>query len=386
MALTLRAALLALASSSSGLDWRDLALYYDGHIYILISKSLPHLYTGISSIFPLFKESTYFTGWFPLYPAFIRLIGFIVPDARIAALAVSHAASALAVVVFYRLARRFLAHPALASLIFAVWPPTWLLTGSLGFAEPLFVLLFLGAFERFLAEETGKSVFLGSLAVVAQKMGILLLPVLGLTLFWREGKSGLKRLAPYLLCLLPLLFLQGYLYAAFGDPLANVRIQRELVADSFLCFPFQDFLAGLFSPRQIFSGHFWLRKALIASSALFYVLVLAWAWRRRRAGLEPLIAWLGVVLLFYSSVGGVWSFYTFPRFMTLAAPPAILLALATWEKIGKLLGGAAALLLAAAPLILLINVVDILSAVELMRHSFPSGYFEALTAALRGSP
>lgn len=373
-----RLSCLFLAAHAARVPWKDLALMYDGHVYVLIARSAPYFYTNIEKFFPVYKNSEYFTGWFPVYPAAISVANLLANDLRVAALLASQLLSSAAVALFYLLAKKTVKRPLLAAFLFCFFPPTWLLTGSLAFVEPAFALLFIAAFLCLHEKRWAGATVLASLVVVTQKSGFLVLAIFGLILWRQEGSRAFKRLPWALAALIPLASLQAYLWTAFNDPWINVRVQREIFGTSLVGFPFQAMLSGLASSEQIFEGNFWLRKALIGASCLFYTGVCVWGWKKRRPASEPLLIWLSVVLLFNVSLGGIWPYYAFGRFMTLAAPAAILLIvdrLPSWS--GPATVAALALLLVAAFFTAIIETQD---AVTLMNRVWSSGYFESLAA------
>ena len=325
LAWLLRLALLPAAAWTAGLAWRDLAFLYDGHMYIGIATSVPRLYEGIEKVCAVYPSSETYTGWLPGYPVLIAALRWLVRDFRVAAMLASQLASAAGVVLFYLLARRLSPRPLLAAVLFAFFPATWLLTGSLAFVESLYVTLAVAGFYALHRRWLGLAATLVGFALVTQKSGLVLLLVFAAVLWREEGSKALRHLPWALWALVPLALLQWHLFAVFGDPWVNVRVQRGFFGPHLFALPFERFLEGLLSPTQPFEGHFWLRKLLNALSCLFYVWVCVRAWRPGERRTELLLLWLTAVLLFNLCLGGVWSYHAFPRFMTLAAPPAILL-------------------------------------------------------------
>lgn len=378
LALVLRLLMTWLAGAYTGMTRANLALLYDGHIYLLISRSFPHPYQGIHEFFPVFRDSTYFTGWFPAYPATVWMFDMVLRETRVAALTASVLAGSLAVALFYRLASRVSSRPLEAALVFSIFPATWLLVGGLSFVEPLYLCLLIAAFDCALQGRVPAAVLLGGLAAVTQKSGFLVLPILAAAAWLRDAHG--RREAPYYaLCLVPLAGLAVYFAVLFRDPLMLTRVQGEVYAGSVWAPPFWSVFRGLVDPVQMFRGDFWLRKALIASSVLFYTVVFVWAWRRRDYVSRPLLAWLGVVLTFVVCLGRP-SYEPFARYMLPAAPPAILLAV-EWAR--PRLGPAflAAWLLTAAAT-LTIGARDVSGAAELLLRVWPQGYFDVLVERL----
>ncbi|MFQ5458412.1 MAG: hypothetical protein ACE5FC_08190, partial [Myxococcota bacterium] len=236
--------------------------------------------------------------------------------------------------------------------------------------------LFLAAILCFIAGNRMAAIALAGAVIITQKSGGPILPVFALALLWRHGPRGLVKFAPYLLALVPLILMQGYLYFLFGDPFVNARVQHETGFPNVLGLPFSAMAAGLGKADQIFQGDFWLRKALLALSCLFYTGVFALSWKGRAKPDRVLMLWLAMVLLFNLSLAGPWAYYAFPRFMTLAVPPAILLLVRRLPP--SLAPRTLAPLALAVPVLFWIIARDVQSAVDLMMRTWTPRYFELL--------
>lgn len=375
-ALGARAFFLAAASRATGVPWRDLALRFDGHVYLAVAKTWPRLYQGVPSFLPMFRGSEYFTGWFPLYPVLIRAAAVLVGDARAAALAVSFAASAAAVLLFRRLAGSFTTRPGLAASLFCFFPATWLVTGSLAFVEPVFLCALLAAALAALEDRPGACAAAAAAAMLAQKTGFLVLPIALALVAARRGRRGLRAFAPLGLALLAPTALQLYLWRTFGDPLVNFHVQRDIFGGAMFGWPFAAFVSGALTPSPLGGG---AARALIASSGAFYLFVAAAAWRRARADERPLLAWLLIVLVPHFCLAGHWAFFSLPRLLLMGAPPALLLSL-------PLLPRGERWLLFAAPLVLLpffAGLLDVARAEVIVQGAWPPGYFAFASEALR---
>ena len=310
----------------SGSDAPNLSLFFDGHIYQLIAQTFPHPYQDIHSLFPQFPKSpTYLTAWFPGYPLIIWTANWAVHDLRMAALVVSWIASGLAVVAFYELARRMTDRPLAAAAIFTFLPPEWLLCGSLAFVEPLFVGLFIATMAFFVAGRRNAAIAVAGLTIVSQKTGILVLPVLFLSIWNGSLKNTVRVFLPYLAALLPLAALQAYLWLVFSDPIINFATHRRVFGGSYFSLPFLSLASGLLEAHSALPGLFWTRKLMTFGSVVFYAGTWAWCWRKRTPEETPLLVWLGVVTAFAVSLAGSWGYYAFARLCVVAAPPALLL-------------------------------------------------------------
>lgn len=362
-----RIAFLAAAASALGVDWRDLALRYDGHVYLRIAKTLPALYVS--------DQGPLLTGWFPLYPVLIRAAGALTGDLRTAAILISITASAAGVVLFHRLAARFSSRPGLAAAVFVVFPPMWLVCGGLAFVEPLLVCAAIAAVLAAVEERPWVCGAAAAAAALSQKSGALVVVIAALVVWSRKGRLDGRWLAALALAPLAAAALQAYLWLTFGDPLINLRVQREVFGGSLFGLPFAGFVKGVLEPSAF--GGPW-RRAAIAASGLFYLAVAAAAWRGRTPARRPLLLWLGVVLAFFFCLGGFWAFHSLPRFLLLGAPAALLLAEPLLPR-GRTL-------LAAAPLALLpffVGLVELAQADALMRRVWGEGYFSAASRELR---
>lgn len=350
-----RLAFLAAAAKALGVPVLDLALRYDGHVYLRIARTFPHPY--------LDGGGPFLAGWFPGYPFLVRAAAFVFRDLRLSAVIVSLSFSALSVFLFHRLASRFSKRPDFATLLFVFFPPMWLVVGGLGFVEPMLicsamlgVLAVLEERPRFLAVACVS-------AVLAQKSGFLV-PVIASLLLGRKTLR-IPWAAALSASVLAVLALQGYLWLSFGDPFINLKVQREVFGGSLFGVPFAAFVRGVLHPSAF--GGVW-RSAAIGASGLFYLAAAARAPR-------PLRPWLWTALAFFFSLGGDWAFHSLPRFLLVAAPPAIL-------ALEPLL--AESLLL--APLVLLpylLGLVEAAQAEALWRRAWGAGYAESASRELR---
>ncbi len=378
-AVGLRAITALAISLASGVSLRNLSLFYDGHMYILTARTLPALYSDLQVFFPNFPEDPrYITGWFPVYPGFIKLFSLFTGDLRLAALIAAWLAGGIAVVLFYESAKDYLKNPLFAAILFSFLPTAWLVAGSLALAESIFVCLLLACILTLQRGKTGWAALFAALAVLTQKSGFLLLPIL---LF--AAKPRRRALLPCTSAIAAAAALQLYLWWLFGDPLINVRVVTATFGDGegIIGFPFAGFITWMLDSSRLFQGMFWQRKFVIVLEATFYIGVLSWALLRYSPHMTVFIGWLGIVLLFYASLSGVWSFYAFPRHMSMAGPAAIMLACYLFPLgEGRWRWAAAGLLLS---LTMLWTVLDALAALDLCYRIWTPGYFIALICAIK---
>lgn len=355
----------------------DLSFFYDGLAYIHIAQTFPHVYGPPPQGFPLaHPNAALYAIYLPGPAAIIAGLQLFLGDGRLAALAATQLCAAASIAVFYKIAKKLLAAPACAAIVFSLFTPTWFLCGTLPFAESLLVLLFLGSFFLWLDGRLWAAAAAAALAPLAQKSGVFLLVLLPA---WEYLRTKCFVLGPTLAAWVPLALLQAYFWLTFGDPLVAARLLGKLYNG--IPIPFYAMISGLFSGEQIFTGSFLLRKAAIGLSCAFYLSVLIVAWRRREKRLRPLVLWLGVALAFNLSLRGMWAYYAFPRFMLWALPPAILLMFAAVPKVWA--GRLAIATLAAVPATLAIVTGDLLSAIDLLIRIWKPGFFQALSAYFR---
>lgn len=366
-AIAARAAFVAAGASALGVDWRDLALRYDGHVYLRIAKTFPALYVS--------DWGPFLTGWFPLSPALIRAAGALTGDLRVAALAVSLAASAAGVLLFLRLAGHFSKRPVLAAAIFVFFPPMWLVCGGLAFVEPVFLCAAIGAVLAAVEDRPWPAGAAAAAAALAQKSGFLVALIVALIVWSRKDRLDRRWAAAMLLMPAALAGLQLYLGLVYGDALINLKVQRDAFGGALFGMPFTAFVNGIVEPSAF--GSPW-RRAMIAVSGLSYLAVAALAWRRRDPAQRPLLIWLSVSLAFFFSLGGYWAFHSLPRFLLLGAPAAILLAEPSLPR-GKRW-------LLAAPLVVLpyfIGLIELAQSESFLRRAWGAGYFAAASRELR---
>ena len=296
--LALRTLAAALISRSTGLALSELALTFDGHVYLLIARSAPRLYDGIHLFFPAFRDSSYFTGWFPLYPVSIALAAPFFGWTS-AALLVPRLAGAACAPLFFLLAARHGRRPALAAALFCVFPGTWLLTGSLAFVEPLYLLCVLGALLALSRERRAAAAWLCAGAALAQKTGVLLAPIA--LAAW--GARPLKRVLPALGALAGLAALLAWHGLVFGDPMIGARVQFDIFGGSAFAFPFSSVTRGLLARTDVIGGSMLLRKLAVVLSLAFYGVALIWAFRERAKSDRLALAWRCVVFFFHIAIG-----------------------------------------------------------------------------------
>lgn len=323
-ALAVRLALLAFLAHQIPIEAAQLSLFYDGHLYQLVSKTFPLVYSGVGDVFPFYKaDPTGITGWFPLYPASIRLVDAFLPSTQVAALAATQLAAAASVALFSRTASRWLPDPRPAVLLFIFLPPWWLLAGTLAFPEALLVLLALAAHEALASGRRGWAVALAGLCPVEQKLGVLVPLYLAVSELDLRRPGWVRRAADWTWASVPLLLLQGWLAYLFGDWLVNVRVQQGFFGAHPFDWPLVGIVRRLMGVSAAFP-HDAVHRLANTASFLLYAGVLAWALKRRNQEERPLVLWLATVVAFCACLSDKGAF-SMPRFLLLASPPLLLL-------------------------------------------------------------
>jgi len=376
-AVGLRAATALAISLASGISLRNLAVFYDGHLYILIARTLPVLYSTPRLFFPDFpKDPSFITGWFPVYPGFIKLLSLVTGDLRLAALLAAWLAGGMAVVLFYELAGDYLERPLFAAILFSFLPTSWLIGGSLALVESTYVCLLLACFLTFHRGKTGWAALFAALAMITQKSGFLLLPILAFTATPRR-----RALLPCISAIAAATALQLYLWWLFGDPLINAKVHRSAFGGEWFGFPFAGFIKWMLDSRSPFQEMFWQRKIITVLEMSFYIAVLFWSLLRYSSRMTLFTVWLGIVLLFHAFLTNFWSFYAFPRYMLMAGPAAIMLACHAFPLGKKRWHFAAAGILLS--LTVLWTVLDALGTLELCYRVWSPGYYKTLLGSIK---
>jgi len=195
LALGVRVALLAAAAATVAerrpeLAWRDLAMLYDGRLYLLVARSFPAVYQNGGGD-PVPVDYPHLTIYLPLLPAAIATIDAAVGDLRSSAIAASLLTACVALAGFERLARRSgLARPILATALFAVLPPLWVLLSALPFSDSVLLAAAILAFVAFAEDRHALAALAAGAAAVAQKSGFLVAGARGLAQLCKQGRRS----------------------------------------------------------------------------------------------------------------------------------------------------------------------------------------------------
>lgn len=240
---------------------------YDGPLYIVVAKSLYNLdFIKLNYSFPLPVE--YYAAHFPLFPFLIRglspLLGY-----PYSMLTITLISSFLAIFYFYLFIEEFVGKKQVlwATLVLAIFPARWLISRSVGSADPLFVATILASIYHFRKKEYLPAGLWGVAAQLTKSPGILLfaayaiviaIPQLKKLLGGAVGKwfESLHLKKTYPIFLIPL----GLLGVFF--------LYSKTFGDFFAYFKSGDNIHLFFPPFQVFDysqpwvGTFWLENVI----------------------------------------------------------------------------------------------------------------------------
>lgn len=275
---------------------------------------------------------------FPLLPLLLRAGSLFLPGV-VAGLLISVAATVVAAVGLYRLARLDGASRPVgraAVLAMNVFPTSFALVPP--YTEPVFLALVVWAFLRARRADWVGAGILGLLAGLTRLPGVFILPALLLELRGRTRSP--RMLALILIGLAPLVYL-GINWWAYGDPLFFVGVQ-ERVFFVHTVVPWAA-LEGLMASVASLGGHsFW--ATVYAAPLLALVLlgvVLAWTvWSRR--GRASYLVYTGLSLLSFASLS--WPI-SVPRYILGVFPLFLMLGGLARSRLGTPLAVASILVL-----------------------------------------
>jgi hypothetical protein len=188
--------------------------YWDGPLYVVTAHTL---YAAES---PLYAASglwaSYYAAILPVYPVCIRLVSPLGSFEGMIILTVFFTCAAA--LVFFRLLKDFgiAEHPLLLTVFFCFFPLRWFLYHNVGASEPLFIFLSLSSIYLLKKDRVGFSAIAASLAALTRIFGLLLFPVILVSLAIRK-QLDLKNLAWTLLIPSALLLLFCIYFISFGD-------------------------------------------------------------------------------------------------------------------------------------------------------------------------
>jgi 4-amino-4-deoxy-L-arabinose transferase-like glycosyltransferase len=357
---------------------------FDGHLYMLVARTMPLPYAGAHEIFPLIPYPAYITCWFPGYPTLIATFHWIVGDLRLAAMLAPLATGLVTTLIVRRIAAIVGERPVLTGLVFAVCPIGWVLSSSLALCDSLFAALTAAMVLAVLRKRIWMAVGFAGAALLTQKAGVLA-PPLGAVLVFRNlySRRDWLRASRFLLAFAALAGLQLYLWWLFGDPLINFKTAESLFGFSDgrlgLTWPGIPFVEGFLNPHPITVG----KRLTTAATLAFYLLAAGIAavklvrHREHRFRYFALLVWIMYPLLFFGSLNTPWPYMTLWRYMTISAPAAVCVYCALWPR--RQLKGLTAL--AGVVILTIISLAGVVrevnAAAAFMDLVYPRAYFEA---------
>ena len=279
------------------------AANYDGPLYLVVAKTF---YNGAAIkqnfSFPLPVE--YYAAHFPLFPALIKLFSPIF-GYLYSMLFATVASGTLASLYFYHFIKEFVGnrYALIATFAFGIFPARWLISHSVGSADPLFVASIIASIYHFRKEQYLKAGIWGAIAQLTKSPAILLFVAYVCYLATRRMKKlvdesftawvrSLKITKTIPILLIPLALV--LVFFIYGQTYGNF----------FAYFNSGDNIHLLFPPFQIFNysapwvGTFWLEEII------FIYLIGLLALLRLIQKKEHLLAWFVgiffVTLLFVS--------------------------------------------------------------------------------------
>ncbi|MBZ0115248.1 MAG: hypothetical protein K8J08_22530 [Thermoanaerobaculia bacterium] len=319
-----RIALWVGASQRLHLPFRDLSLLFDGHLYILIARTMPTPYAGASDLFPRLPNPGFISGWFPGYPMVIASINSLLGDIRLATLFASLLSGVVATLIVRRVASEIGPRPMFTALVFAVFPASWLLSSSLPLADSLLVAFAAATVWAVLRGRVWTAIALAAAAVITQKAGVLVPVIAAIASLRGLLIRDLVSASRFLLSFASLVVLQLWLWWLLGDPFANFSAQSWAFGleegGLGLTWPGGYLLRGFLDAGPLFVQQRWATAIILA----FYLGALVLALRSDNPRTRiTLSAWIGIPLLFFSVLASPWPYLSLWRFMTISAPAAV---------------------------------------------------------------
>ncbi len=240
---------------------------FDGPLYLVVAKTFYNTdVIRLNYSFPLPLE--YYAAHFPLFPVLIRLFAGVT-GYPYSMLFITIASSFVGIYYFHKLIKDYIGekNALWATFIFSILPARYLISRSVGSAEPLFIAAILGSIYYFKNKKYWLAAIFGMIAQLTKSPGILLfIAYLGAIITphakrfalvpfrkWVEGLNLKKKLPIFLIPFS--LLLVFYIYQLTYD-------------DFFAYFNSGDNLHLFFPPYQIFKysapwvGTFWLEEVL----------------------------------------------------------------------------------------------------------------------------
>lgn len=275
------------------------AANYDGPLYLVVAKTFYNA-DAIKQNFSFPLPTEYYAAHFPLFPILIKIFSPIF-GYLYSMLIVTIASSVIAALYFYSFIKEFVGkkNALFVTFAFSIFPARWLISRSVGSADPLFVASILASVYHFRKEQYLKAGLWGAVAQLTKSPAILLFIAYALHLATRKmrtlvtGTFSIWVKSLYIKKAFPLIFMPLALIAVF-------LVYKESFGNFFAYFNSGDNIHLLFPPFQIFNfsqpwvGTFWLEEVI------FIYLIGALALHRLVQKKEYLLSW--VVGIFFISL------------------------------------------------------------------------------------
>lgn len=240
---------------------------YDGPLYIVVAKTL-YAIDAIKANYSFPLPVEYYAAHFPLFPLLIRLFAPIT-GYPYSMLFVTVLSSFIGIYYFYLFIRDFVdkKDALFVTLLFAIFPARWLISRSVGSADPLFVTSILASIYHFRKKQYLPSGIWGAVAQMTKSAGVLLFAAYLIVLAipriknlitgsigkWVESLK-VESTFPILLIPLALVGVFGVYYFTYGDFFAYFKSGDNI----HLFFP----PFRIFDYSQPWVGTFWLEEVV----------------------------------------------------------------------------------------------------------------------------
>lgn len=270
---------------------------FDGPLYIVVAKTFYNAEL-IKSGYSLNLPVEYYAAHFPLFPILIKVFAPILGNIY-AMLFVTLSGSIIATFYFLRFIREFVGDKSaiFVTILFAIFPARWLISHSVGSADPLFLASTLASLYHFRKGEYGRAGIWGALAQFTKSAGILLF----IAYFGYLATHQLKKLIAGSFGDYIKTFNLKQVLSIFMIPLSLLGvffIYSQTLGDFFAYFNSGDNIHVFFPPFQIFNysepwvGTFWLEEIIFIY--LFGALAFIKLYKKK----EGVLAWyFGVFFL-----------------------------------------------------------------------------------------
>jgi len=194
-------------------DMAPVYRFWDGPNFVTVARTLYDIRPE-NPLLAYAHTPRFFAAYLPAQPLLLRCLAFVGYEPAL--LLASILASAVAAVLFYRLARDVwkLSSPFFLALVFLFLPPRWLLYRSVGATEPLYIAATFGSILLFERARFGRASAAAALAALTRISGLMIAPAYAVVLVREKRFKAILWLA-----LVPAGLTAFFLFCAvrFGD-------------------------------------------------------------------------------------------------------------------------------------------------------------------------